>query len=222
MPSDRVGVPGVSLSSDDNDAAASNSPSTPEETLAARGRLTFETFFPSLAPPKNASPSALSDPLPCDTRVRAVLRFPTRKCASLLGSVIKLSLVRFKVASRRSASAAVSPPGPPKALMMVSSFFTLRNGHRVIPCSRQRCFKTVTHKPSFLATSLMGRWKFALSTSRVRLFDWPPPRFLAILSVQMGGVPCATGFVSRRDFRSVIWPQLTNPSACTREKAGVC
>ena len=27
------------------------------------------------------------------------------------------------------------------------------------------------------ATSLMGRWKLALNTSRVRLFDWPPPRF---------------------------------------------
>ena len=27
------------------------------------------------------------------------------------------------------------------------------------------------------ATSLLGRWKLALSTSRVRLFDWPPPRF---------------------------------------------
>jgi hypothetical protein len=32
--------------------------------------------------------------------------------------------------------------------MMVSSFLTLRYGQRVMPCSRHRCFKTVTHNPS--------------------------------------------------------------------------
>ena len=34
------------------------------------------------------------------------------------------------------------------AWMIVSSFFTLRYGHRVMPCSRHRCLRTVTHSPS--------------------------------------------------------------------------
>ena len=33
---------------------------------------------------------------------------------------------------------------------------------------------------TFLATSLIGKWKLALSTSRVRLLDWPPPRFCEV------------------------------------------
>ena len=80
------------------------------------------------------------------------LSFPTRRCASELGSVMSDSRVRFTAISRRSASVAParasSPAAPPSALMMVSSFLTLRYGQRVMPCSRHRCFKTVTHNPS--------------------------------------------------------------------------
>ena len=89
---------------------------------------------------------------------------------------------------------------------------TLRYGQRVMPCSRHRCFRTVTHSPSWIdggggggasvegsraagqvldaprlkfsltlrATSFMGRWKFALSSSSVRLFDCPLPRFCEV------------------------------------------
>lgn len=83
-----------------------------------------------------------------------VLSFPTRKCASEFGSVMSDSRVRFTADSRRSASVASSSRSepssavPPSALMMVSSFLTLRYGQRVMPCSRHRCFKTVTHNPS--------------------------------------------------------------------------
>jgi hypothetical protein len=34
-----------------------------------------------------------------------------------------------------------------------------------------------TNSLTFLATSLIGRWKLALSSSSVRLLDWPLPRF---------------------------------------------
>ena len=83
-----------------------------------------------------------------------VLSFPTRKCASEFGSVMSDSRDALHRRQPTVGVRRVVKPlgaifrGSPSALMMVSSFLTLRYGQRVMPCSRHRCFKTVTHNPS--------------------------------------------------------------------------
>mmetsp|Transcript_12327 Transcript_12327/g.57044 ORF Transcript_12327/g.57044 Transcript_12327/m.57044 type:complete len:259 (+) Transcript_12327:672-1448(+) len=169
------GVPGVSPS--DSVVAASSSPSMP--LLFARFLIMPKAVPPLLSEPLPPLPYPDLDP---SDRRRTALSLPTLRCALLLGSVMRTSRVFLTVSSLRLASAAPPSPGPSSAWMMLSSFFTLRYGQRVMPCSRHRCFRTVTHSPSLRATSLMGRWKFALSSSSVRLFDCPLPRFLGIFS----------------------------------------
>mmetsp|Transcript_3032 Transcript_3032/g.7414 ORF Transcript_3032/g.7414 Transcript_3032/m.7414 type:complete len:290 (+) Transcript_3032:963-1832(+) len=182
----RVGVPGISPS--DRLAAASSSPSIPPEPAevlwARRGEPPLDhatlslgamswspplaaaalTLIPPAPPPDSEPPSPLTS-RPGSPRarkpalLRAAFSLPTRRCALELGSVISPSRVFLMDSSLRVESATeASTAGVSSALMMLSSFFTFRYGHRVMPCSRQRCFRTVTHSPSFAATSLIGRW----------------------------------------------------------------